>query len=404
MPGITSTGWESKDLETIEAEIKAQVLANVSPNLNLSATSVDGQTIGASASQISQLWEAGEELYSQRDPETATGDALDQLLKLVVGPRLAATPSTVLMTITLAAGTYPAGSLIVYPSGNPDARFSNDEAITTAGATLTGQAFSCETEGATVINANTLTQIAAGVGLSAPNNPAAAATGEERETDAQYRIRWRESLAASGSCTVDAIRADLLAVTNVLDARVVENTTDAVVNGIASRGIGAYVRGGTDADVAAAIWEAKAAGIETSGTTSVSHTDNQGTIQTVRFTRVAEVPLYAAATVKVITGQYPDHEFHTVEGAIHRAGQKWNAVDLWDGDVDGSWGSGEDILINKIRAAIMRVHGVVDITSLTIDTVSPAVGTSNIPMDLDEYGDFDFDDIDVTLDYVTSAP
>lgn len=406
--GVTSAGWESKSLETIDAEIKAQVLASISPNLNLSETSIDGQTIGASASQISQLWESGQELYSQRDPETAEDDALDQLLKLVVGPRLAATKSVALMTVTLVAGTYPAGSLIVYPSSNPDSRFANDSEIVTAGATLTGQSFSAETEGRVVANLGTLTQIASGIGLSSPTNPAAAATGHERETDAEYRIRWRDSLAASGSCTVDAIRAALLATTNVTHARVVENTTDTTdANGIPSRAIGAYVLGGTDAAVAATIWTEKACGIQTSGTTSVNHTDAQGTVQVVKLTRPSQILVYVIANVTVLTGQYPSGDAFTEVFSAVLHGRVLAGGTFEDGPNEhrgGVFQPGEDVIRAKMIAAILALPGTVDVTALTLGVAPFPAGVVNLVADLDEYYDINSSNITVNLTYVSAVP
>jgi uncharacterized phage protein gp47/JayE len=407
MPGVTSTGWESKSLLTIKAEMTAAMLANISANLDMSEDTLPGQLVGCSASQISQLWEAGQALYAARDPEQATDDALDALLKLVVGPRRAATSSTVDMTITLAAGTYDAGDIIVYQSGNPDVSFTNDEQIVTAGATLIDQPFTCTVEGAISANFNTLTQTSS-TGVSSPNNPAAASPGLERETDSEYRQRWRESLARRGSTTVDAIRADLLAVENVTACKVLENVTDTVdANGIPSRAIAAYVLGGTSSAIAEALWEAKPAGIQTHGSTSVNHTDSQGVVQVVKFTVPTEVPVYVAVTVTAISGQYPAQSGYTVEQAVHRSSIFGNYTTLDEALEpvhDGSWGIGENVIINKIRGAIMRMPGIVDITSLLVDTVDPPVASSNITIDVDEWADIDFADIDVTVNYVTAAP
>ncbi len=413
MPGLSATGFEAKALSTIEEEIGARMRANISPTLNLSSRSVMGEWNGCVASQARQCWEAAQEGYASRDPETAEGAQLDSLLKLVIGKRIAATHSTALMTITLAAGTYAAGTLVVYVVGNPDARFTNDAAITSAGATEVGVPFTAEAEGAVVANLGTLTQIANPVtGFSAPTNPAAATLGSARETDAEYRARWRLSLARKGSTSVDAIRADLLASTDddgagATFAVVRENTGDAVDgDGVASRGIGAWVLGGTDADVAQVLFESKAAGIATSGTTTINHTDSQGQVHAVKFTRPAEVLVYIEADVTVLTGTYPTEEFATVDVAILHGGPLYGG-NYTDGPFPHAGGThqpGEDVIYKKVLASIMGVPGVVDCTDLQIGLSAPASGTANLAMTLAQYAEFNGANITVNLTYVDAVP
>jgi uncharacterized phage protein gp47/JayE len=416
MAGLTSTGFEPKTLSDIQAEISTALLAGISTTLNLSSTSPDGQKIGAISSQLRQLWEAGQAIYSSRDIDEAESAALTSLVKSVGVFRQPATPSTALMSCTLTNnggpandGVYPEGVLRVYVVGNPSAVFTNDEelVITVSGA-QTDLAFTCEDEGVVRANANTLTEIANPVtGFSAPTNPAAATVGTEEESDAELYARWLASVARRGSSTVDAIRADVLAVDGVTSCLVLENTADTAVGGIAAHGVGVYVVGGTDAAVAQAIWDSKPAGIETSGSSDWIVADTQGIDHTVRWTRPTEVRLYAAVTVTALTGVYPESEFRTVEIAVHNSARLSQLTDLAELDTSSSsglWGVGEDIIINKIRAAIMRMPGIVDITSLTVDTVDPPVGTTNIAIDSDEYGDFDIADIDVVVNYVSGAP
>lgn len=402
--GVTTEGWESKPLETIHDEINAAIWAGVSPTVNLSSTSLLGQKIGAVASQLRQLWEAGAANYASLDAEQAEGDALDARCRLTGTERQPASASTALVTLTLASGTYEAHSIVLTVSGSPNIRFDNDVEIVGTGVQLVGQLFTCQTEGAIVVNPNTLTQIAnnPGGGVSGPTNPAAAATGVEREIDRDLRVRRVQSLARTGSGTVDAIRADLLAVTSVQQAKVIENETDATVASVPPHTIAAYVLGGSSADIAEALWLGKGAGVGTYGSTTVNYTDTQGAVHAVNYTVPTEVRVYVACTATVLTGSYPASADDTIADAI------WNAQTRWNGSEDtaesDSWGIGEDLLINKIRAAIMRVPGIVDITSLTIDTVDPPVGTVNLVISVSQYADIDLADIDVTENYVTAVP
>lgn len=411
MAGLTITGFSAKALSEIQDEVNVALLAGLSPTLNLSSTSPFGQYSGVNASQMRQLWEALQEVYSSFDIEQAEGDALTARCRHVGVFRRPATKSTVSMNITIAANTYAAGSLVVHVDGDPEKRFALKEELTTAGGAITGVVFECEEEGAITANASTVTQIATGApDLTEATNPAAASVGDDEETDTALRERWRQSTAIRGSTSVDAIRADLLEVDNVTDARVRENVTSTTDGfGIPPGAVAAYVRGGDDTEVAETLFNAKAGGIETYGTTTVEITDSQGIAHEVNFTRPTKIRCYAAATVQVLAGQYPATEFQTADVAIHDCGQFWGPTvsELGFGDGlgnGGEWPPGQDVIYSRIRAAIMLMPGVVDVTSLTLGTVDPPVGTTNISIDVDEYADFDYEDIDVTLVEVTGMP
>lgn len=411
MAGVTSTGWESKSLADIEQEIKDSLLANISPTLDLSSTSLLGQFVGALASQIRQLWEAGAALYAARDPDQAEDAQLTELARITGTNRLPASSSSTTITADLSATSYPhtfpAHSIVITMEGNADVRFNNDEDITISGAETAYEfAVTCETEGAVTANAGTLTQTSS-TGVANPTNAAAADVGEALETNTQLRLRREQSLAASGSTTVDAIRADILAVEGVTSARVIGNDSDSTdVYGTPAWSIHAIVRGGTDADVAQTLWEAKAATDGTYGSTTETVVDSQGESHSVSFTRPSQVHFYAECDVTVLTGQYPSVEFGTVELAIHNGGpQPGGTISAGPYNYPGGEHPvGQDVIYKKLLAAIMNTPGVVDVTSFTIGTSPSPVGTSNITIDIDEYADIDQVDILVNVTYVDAVP
>lgn len=328
--------------------MEASVKAAISPTLNTSSTSILGQVLGANASQIRQVWEAGADNYASADIDQAEGDALTNLAKLTGTVRNAATASTVLMTITLAAGTYAAGSLIVHVVGDPTSRFTNDAAITTAGATLTGQAFTCEETGPVRANANTLTVIANPVtGFSAPTNPAEAVLGLEIETDTALRLRHRTELARVGSSTVDAIRVDVLDADDAITfVATFENDTDVTdVDGRPPHSVESIVQGGVDADVAAAVFAAKPAGIKAYGTTTVVVADSQGNNHNIGFTRPTVKTIYLDVTVTVISGQYAG------DSVLKTALTDW---------CDANLSVGHDVIQTRMEFICMGVAGVID--------------------------------------------
>ena len=349
--GLTSTGFEAKSLTAIQDEVNAAFRANISSTLNLSETSILGQYIGTGSSQMRQLWEAQQDLYAATDFDQATEDALGNLTKLTGTRRNAATPSTVLMTVTLAAGTYAANSLVVHVVGDPTSRFSNDAEITTAGATIVGVPFTAEEDGPTRANANTLTVIANPVvGFSAPTNPAEAVLGLEIETDAELRIRHQLELARTGSSTVDAIRIDIQDYSDAISfVATFENDTDVTDgDGRPPHSVESIVLGGTDAEVAAAVFASKPAGIRAYGTTTSSVTDSQGNIHSVSYTRPTVVTIYIDLALTVISGEYAG------DSVVKTAITDW---------CDANLGVGKDVIQTRIEALALSVAGVVDATA-----------------------------------------
>lgn len=222
--------------------------------------------------------------------------------------------------------------------------------------------------------------------LSKGMNASDATLGRDQETDAALRLRRVQLLRATGSATVEAIRADLLTVDDVEEAVVYENDTMATVDGIPAKAFEAVVLGGTDADVAEQIWESKPAGIQPYGTSSENVTDSMGNTQAIGFTRPTEVTVHIAITV-VQGDDYAGDA--AVKAAIVAA---WDLVR----------GISVDVVEDYLRAAAWInlatgvSTGIADVTSFTIGTTDPPVGTSNISIGARQVGDVDTANIDVT--------
>jgi hypothetical protein len=214
-------------------------------------------------------------------------------------------------------------------------------------------------------------------------NSSDANIGTELETDPEFRLRRVELLRQTGKATVEAIRASLRAVTNVVQALVVENvelTTSPA--GLPGKSFESIVQGGTDAAVAASIWDTKPAGIETYGTTTVVVTDSMGFTHDIKFARPVDVPIHVALTVTTDPTLYPLDGDDQVAQAIVTQGATLNV--------------GDDVIALVYKCAPLTVTGVLDVTIFKIDIVDPPVLTGNIVIAFDELASFDTADIDVT--------
>jgi uncharacterized phage protein gp47/JayE len=387
MAVLQTTGLEIDSLEEIRQGITDLVHATIGPTLNLGDTSALGQTIGAVSSQLRQLEEALQAVYASMDPYQASGDALAARARLVGVTRLPATFSRAWMTITLAAGTYAAGSLIVHVSGDPTARFANVAEIITAGGMLTNVPFDAQESGPVRANAGTLTVIASPVaGFSAPNNPEDADLGSDAETDAALRQRWEQQLARRGSGTVDAILADVLQVPGVTSARVYENDLNYTVDGMPGHSFEVVLLGGDDTDIAEAIFASKPAGIQAFGSTTETVTDTQGVDHTIGFSRPTDVEVTVTVTVKYLAGQF-----------IGSDALKLVIVD-W---ADTNLAPGMDALNSKLVQIVMEQPGIVDaVVTFTI----PAPVNGNVVVSPRQIARFDTSRVTVNATAVLGNP
>lgn len=383
MAGLTPTGFETKSVETIKAEIEAELRSRISPALNLAADSVIGQIVGTIASQLGQLWEVASETYASQYPDSANGFSLTSVAAITGTKREAATKSTVEATIDVDAGTYAIGDLVAHVAGDPTARFVNAVEVVSAGGTEDVM-FESESTGPVRANAGTLTQIATPVsGWNSITNAVDAELGSDEESDSALRSRRETELAARGSTTADAIRVDILQLDGVDSAAVYVNDTDATdVNGLLPHSIEAVVEGGDQDEIAETIYLSKAAGINTNGSTTRTVVDSQNISHSIKFSR---------PTVKTV---YLDI-FVTVEGDTYGGDDaiKEALVDYGD----ETYAVGDDVILSKLVAVIFGVSGVLDVTSIEAGFSITPSGTTNLTVGVRELADLDTARITVTV-------
>lgn len=180
-------------------------------------------------------------------------------------------------------------------------------------------AISCESvdTGAIESLAGTLNVIVNNIsGLTRVDNYEDALKGSNQETDTEFRIRRITTLQGIAAARLEGIRARLLLVANVTSAQVFENNTLLVDgDGRPAKSIECLVLGGTDQDILDTVWDAKAGGIESYGTTAGSVTDSQGEIHNSAFSRPTSVPIYLELDL-TIDSDFPATGDDLVEAAI----------------------------------------------------------------------------------------
>lgn len=194
-------------------------------------------------------------------------------------------------------------------------------------------------------------------------NPLEASTGTNRETDEEYRVRFRDSKFDRATNTLEAIYSGLLKLSTVEEVIIYENDTNVTDgNGVPAKSFLPIVIGGISADIAKSIWENKPIGISSVGNTTVSILDIQGFSHDISFQRPTPVPVYISVNL-TINSSYPVDGDAKVKEAL---------VSYF-----GNLKVGEDIIYSRLYTPINTVPGH-QIESLFIGTSPAPVGTANI--------------------------
>lgn len=373
--GLSSTGFAAKAAVEIADEMAATQRATIDPTLDTSAESVVGNLNAVTATKLRELWELAELVYGARSPRNASFAALDDLCAITGTTRAPATKGTVSLRLTVAAGrTIPAGS-VAHVAGDTTNRWvtlANAVNSTGSSAQITVAA-EAESAGVFLAYAGTLTTIATPVsGWTSVTNLADATPGRAVETDAALRLRREREIQGPGAGTVGAITAALSAVASVRQAVVFENPTDATVDGIPPHAFEALVLGGTDANIRAALWAAKPAGIRAYGSTSGTTLDTEGVARTVAFTRPTELAVYVTLAVGARRDTYAG------DAAVKAAVVAWGDTLL----------AGDPVRIARIIETVMGVAGVEDVVAF-VGLASGAVFAVNLAVLLRQRATFD---------------
>lgn len=387
--GVTIDGFVIKPLEVIRDEIDAYQRSNIDPGLDLDDQSALGQMNASHVIQLAEIWELAQAVYNAMYPDSASGDSLDNVCSITGTARSAQSKtyiSGVQVTLNPNAGL-PAGS-VAHLSSQPNARFLSVTAVPAdpVGGVFTVD-FEAEIAGATVVTPGQLNTIAEPVtGWTAVTNPNAGVTGTDTEDDSDLRIKRIDELEAQGSTNVNSIRADLLRLASVVDARVFENDTDVVdpVLGIPPHAIYCILRGGSSTAVAEQIFESKAAGIATHGTVTETVTDSDGFDHDIKFSYATELTYYADVTV-----QTDPLVFDATGGA--------DAIKASIAAYVNALRIGGDVIYDLVKCAIFDIPGIIKITALLHGFSDPPSSTVDLTVGTTQYAKADIANIDVTV-------
>jgi Baseplate J-like protein len=376
-------GFVRRTAEDINQQILDDLVANLSPALDVSSSSPAGQIASAVTKIAAELWDGLEATYDAGDPDKNTGDGQDAVCAITGTSREPATHSQVRETLNLNAGaTVPVGALMSV-QGNPTSQFRSVGSETVAGTVVPGDVvaggagtyyarFEAVETGPVVANAGTLTVIVTPqTGWNSGTNALDAAPGHDIESSTDLRLRREEELAAAGSTPVDALRAELsqlLAANDIAGgfADVVENVQDVVdADFRPPHCIECLIDDGpsplSNDLIAQVIWDGRAGGIRAFGLTSGNATDDLGITRVTEFTRPTPKLVYFAVSVVIDSSLFPSDGDAQIKAAMVALGQTLKP--------------GQDVIRNQFFAPVFGIVGVVNCTVLNLG-FAPSPGSS----------------------------
>lgn len=362
---IVSTGYETRTLAEIVEAVQDELRALISDKLDLSERTALGNIVQIFCDHLVQVEQVASEAYSAFDVDSASDDRVVALGLLIGVPRRGATKGLGTATVNVTgAHTYAPGDLVAHVQDEADNRWVNrDEVATSSGTANYSAVFEAETAGAAgIAPAGTLTVIAGPVdGWNTVTNALDATEGTDIEAIEDLRLRMQLAVSSGGSKTRGAIRAKIVQLDGVIAAEVFENTTSVTDgDGIPPHAIRVVVWDGSpaaadDDEIAQAIYDHKAEGITSDGgETGIAQDEVLGPV-TVNFERATNT----VATIAVAIESAAGVTITDVEDAIIAAMPQL---------------VGEELTYNKIAAAVFKVPGVDDWTTLTINA-----GTADLP-------------------------
>src|SRR6056297_1248924 len=395
MAGVYENGFERKTRLEIVEDLQDRAKTAFGEDVNLNSNSLLGKLIELFSYELAVNWQGQEQVYTSHIVDFATGVNLDYICDFIGISRKPATNSSVVLTFYGTDGTtIPAGTQIS-TNGDDKIYFETDEEVeigTTTSGEIDVDATSLEKGSDVNVAAYTLTNLVNFIsGIDTVANSSAATGGTDEESDIELRERYKDSVAIAGASTVDSIRAEINNIENVRAVLVKQNSTDSTVDGLLPHSIQAIVLDGENEDIAEAIFETAAAGIQTNGSTSVSVEDDSGGTHTIKFDRPTEIDIYIDIDITV-SDSYPTNgdELVTTEILKYVGG-----LDEENSTEYAGLNIGEDVIYAKLIDYTMNVEGVEDV-SITVGTSDDPVGTSNISIDSTEIAKSKSSYIDIT--------
>lgn len=363
--GLTENGFHRPTYTTLLNALEYKARELYGDGINLTVRSPLGLFLRILAWIWNILWSCLEDVYNSRFIDTAAGNSLFNLGRNIGLQVLSAGKARGYITVTGVPGTVVPAGYLVATNGGLQYTVTAEQTIPESGSVLVmiqaaeiGPEYN--TDAGTVISIVNPFSV---VGITSVTNDAAITGGRQKETQAEFRNRYYESVDYSGGVNADAIRAGILNdVTGVTSVYVYENDTDSedTTYNLPPHSIEAVVCGGLDEEIAKAIYGRKSGGIQTVGNVSVQVMSASEQPVAIHFSRPEEKKIYIRiSNLKTNTAYAGD------------AAVKQALIDYIGGDASGGLGISADVVYIKLPGIVTVLSGIEDFDlAIGVDGVS----------------------------------
>lgn len=372
------TGFSVDEVSDIRSQVAQQwkdaFKTDNLPELNTEPETPAGQLVDSQTASIAQ--KDAELLYicNQFNPLTAQGIFQQALGQIYFLDKKEAIPSTVTIRCTGLAGTVIPVSAQVR-SNVDDSIWLNVEEGTIPSSGYVDLTFQCSETGPINAAANTLTKIATVIaGWDTANNPESATVGQNEETQGSFESRRYQSVALNSRSSTSSVYARVASLADVIAVCVRENRKDqtVVTDGVSLGPHSIYVSavGGTNEEIAQAIYNSISGGCDYNGNTTVQITNSDtGAIEQVTFDRPESLPIGVKIVVRE-NNNLPSDAESRIKTAIYN-----NFYGLSNDTIEGQplvrVKMGDDLYASRFYISIQN-EGVSEILSIQI--CAPASG------------------------------
>ena len=317
------TGFSVQEPQEVREEI-AQSWINAfksddTPDINTAPETPQGQIIDAETLAITQKDAELAFLANMFNPKTARGIWQDALAEIYFIKRKKAVNSRCYCVLTGLNGTVIEKGSKIQSSADgtywdllEDVTIQNNSSVTAL--------FECESEGAVIASPNTLTKIITTVaGWDTVNNIQSAIVGSLEESQQAFEKRRYDSVALNSVGTTASVFSRVNQIDDVVGCYVVDNKTN--VNKIIDEyllkphSIYVAVIGGSNQDIAEAIYRSLSAGCDYNGNTQVTVVDPH-THAKEKVTFMRPTPQNVYIKVNVFDKDLPDDYENLIKNAV----------------------------------------------------------------------------------------
>ena len=381
MAEITEQGFVGKtENEYFDDEI--ELYQSIDPEWNLDSSTPDGLKAASDAEIFVNLDEAAQNAYNSKDPGKAIDVELNIISSLSGTERNLGDPSTVNLTLGGVNGTIiEAGKTV--ESEVDSSQWTTDTEVTIVAGTASVGA-TAVLNGATQADSSSITVIVDTVGgWQTVTNDAVAQPGTDKETNPELRLKRAITVGRPGNNQIDSMLGEIGNVTGVSRFAVYSNdeaTPDA--DGVPGHNLAILVQGGTDADIAQAIYIKKNPGVGLYGAgtpvvvnvQSPVHPSNNKDITFGRPTNDAMIVVVDITN----DGTLPAGTDVEVEDAIIEYAEG-SLITSTTGFNSTGFDIGEDVGVSRLYTPVNSVIGALGasyVTNLTVDGVTTTVAVA----------------------------